>query len=222
MTPLSVRALLCAYRAGIFPMGEPGGGVAWFDPDPRAIIPLQPGLFRVPRSLRQRVRSTRFDVRTDTAFERVVRACARAHARQGVWLTPAIIRAYTALHRAGHAHSVEAYLRGPEGETLAGGLYGVAVGGLFAGESMFSLPGAGGADASKVCLVHLVAHLRQRGFLLLDTQFSTPHLERFGCVEIPRAEYRRRLAHALASEPAWRPFDPASAHAMPELRPGAT
>lgn len=189
-------------------MGDPdSGGVAWFDPDPRGIIPLESGGFRVVRSLRQRVRSGRFLVTSDRAFERVIRACAAPREGDGVWISEPIVDAFCLLHRHGHAHSVEAWLETDAGEELVGGLYGVSVGGLFAGESMFSRPDLGGTDASKVCLVHLVGHLRSRGFALLDTQFSNPHIARFGCVEIPRRAYRARLVEAIGRAVTWEPFE---------------
>ncbi|GAB4384716.1 MAG: leucyl/phenylalanyl-tRNA--protein transferase [Phycisphaerales bacterium] len=205
-----VRGLLEAYRHGLFPMADPlSRMIRWYDPDPRAIIPLEPGAFRVPRSLRQRVRSGRFQITSDTAFERVIRACARPEKPEECWIDASIIEAYCTLHRHGHAHSIEAWLAGPEGRLrLVGGLYGVALGGLFAGESMFSRPDLGGTDASKVCLVHLVGHLRRRGYLLLDTQFSNPHMARFGCREIPRLDYHRLLRAAVQASCSWHPFEP--------------
>lgn len=206
--------LLDAYRAGVFPMPEPGGPVRWYDPDPRGIIPIEPGdpagAPRVSRSLRQRVRSGRFGVTADTAFERVVRACAEARPGQTgleCWIDDRIVAAYTRLHELGHAHSVEAWAPADAGRALVGGLYGVAIGGLFAGESMFSRPELGGTDASKVCLVHLAAHLRRRGFVLLDTQFWTPHLGSLGAVEIARDAYRERLARAVELDAAWGEFN---------------
>ncbi|MCA9287056.1 MAG: leucyl/phenylalanyl-tRNA--protein transferase [Phycisphaerales bacterium] len=215
-----VRALLGLYARGMFPMGEPGSDDLYLhDPDPRAIIPLD-GRFHVPRSLAQRVRSGRYTIRTNTAFERVVRECAEPRPTEGggTWITDEVVGLYTALHRAGHAHSVEAWLVASSGDgdgpgvqaepVLVGGLYGVHLNGLFAGESMFSRPERGGTDASKVCLVHLVAHLRARGFTLLDTQFTTPHLRRFGAIEVPRTRYRSLLRRAMGVETSWEPFEP--------------
>jgi leucyl/phenylalanyl-tRNA--protein transferase len=211
-----VRDLLRAYRNGLFPMGDPGtGAVDWYDPDPRAVIPLEPGAFRVARSLRQRVRSGRFAVTSDRAFSHVIRACAAPRPDNGVWINEPIIRAYTILHAHGHAHSVEAWLDADSGPQLVGGLYGVTLGGLFAGESMFSRPDRGGSDASKVCLVHLVGHLRRKGFTLLDTQLINPHMRRLGCVEIRRREYRKRLAQAAGLHIAWEPFEPLGCEEAP-------
>jgi leucyl/phenylalanyl-tRNA--protein transferase len=165
--------------------------LAWWSPDPRAIIPLE-GL-RVSRSLRRSLQ--RYEVRRDTAFDDVVAACAE-ESRPGRWITPAIAAAYHRLHELGWAHSVEAWTS--DGR-LVGGLYGLAVGGLFAGESMFHCE----TDASKVALVHLVEHLRAGGAVLLDVQWSTPHLASLGVVEVPRAEYLARLADAVGRPDAW-------------------
>ncbi|MFG0305235.1 MAG: leucyl/phenylalanyl-tRNA--protein transferase [Phycisphaerales bacterium JB040] len=208
-----VRGLIEAYRAGVFPMAGPGGGVGWYDPDPRGIIPIDradpAGGFCVPRSVRARVRRGAFEVTSDRAFGEVIRACAAPRAGQAeweAWIDGRIVAAYEALHRAGHAHSVEAWgVTGGE-RVLVGGLYGVTVGGLFAGESMFHRADRGGSGASKVCLVHLVAHLRRRGYVLLDTQMVTPVIELMGGVEIPRAEYKERLAHAAGMGVEWGEF----------------
>jgi leucyl/phenylalanyl-tRNA---protein transferase len=184
---LEPGTLLCAYRGGIFPMPVEAGGeelLVWWSPDPRGIIPLD-GL-RVGRSLRRSC--ARFEVRVDTAFEAVIDACADP-ARTGRWITPAIRDAYVRLHHLGWAHSVEAW----DGDGLAGGLYGVAIGGLFAGESMFFRR----TDASKVALVGLVDRLREGGASLLDVQWVTPHLAFLGAVEIPRRRYLERLAEAI-------------------------
>lgn len=182
---LTPALLVRAYRAGFFPMADSRQGrIRWYSPDPRAVIPLE--TFHVPRSLQRTIRRGRFEVRVNTAFEDVIRACAD---RPETWISGEIIRAYEALHALGLAHSVETWREG----RLVGGLYGVALGGAFFGESMFSRE----TDASKVALVALVERLRERGFVLLDTQFLTPHLARFGAVEIPRAEYLRRLDEAL-------------------------
>ncbi len=185
---LSPYLLINAYSQGIFPMADKYGGVYWYDPDPRAVLPLE--AFHVSRSLRRRLNRGDFEVRLDTAFETVIAACAApAPGREETWINPAIVESYTALHYLGFAHTVETWIGGE----LVGGLYGVALRGLFAGESMFSRA----TDASKIALVHLVEHLRNKGFALLDIQFMTEHLRRFGAVEIPRAEYKARLRRAL-------------------------
>lgn len=172
-------------------MSDQRGKILWFDPDPRAIIPLD--TFNVPRRLARTIRSGRFELRVDSAFRQVMQACAApAPGREDTWISPAFVDAYSELHALGFAHSVETWREGH----LVGGLYGVAIRGLFAGESMFSLE----TDASKVALVHLVERLRQSGFQLLDTQFLTSHLSRFGAIEISRTEYKERLARALMTE----------------------
>jgi leucyl/phenylalanyl-tRNA--protein transferase len=186
---LEPGTLLAAYRHGVFPM--PVGHtrrIAWWSPDPRGVIPLD-GL-RVSRSLRRSCR--RFEVRVDTAFTEVVTACADPQ-RDGSWITPAIVTAYTRLHALGWAHSIETW--GADGR-LAGGLYGVAVNGLFAGESMFHDE----RDASKVALVALVARLREVGAVLLDVQWTTPHLVSLGAIDVPRETYLRMLARALTTD----------------------
>lgn len=186
---LQPATLLAAYRAGVFPMpvGRGGRVLAWWSPDPRGVLPLD-GL-RVPRSLRQATRRHRITV--DAAFEQVVAACADPR-RPGGWITRGIRRAYTSLHELGWAHSVEAWT--DDGE-LAGGLYGVAIGGLFAGESMFHHR----RDGSKVALVGLVDLLREGGATLLDVQWTTPHLASLGAVDIARRDYLARLAEAVAT-----------------------
>lgn len=200
-----VEALLDAYRQGVFPMADPDTDeVHWYAPDPRAVLPLDDG-FHVPRRLAQTVRSGRFDMRIDTCFTEVVRQCAAPRPRRKeTWINDWIVQAYTILHEAGHAHSVEAWRTDAEGEwQLVGGLYGVSLGGAFFAESKFSRPERGGRDASKVCLVHLVEHVRRRGYVLLDVQLPNPHLEQFGLQLISREEYRRRLAEAIALEVTW-------------------
>ena len=187
---LTPELLLRAYAAGIFPMAESRNdtNIFWVDPEVRAILPFED--FRVPRSLRKTVRQGLFEVRCDTAFARVIRACAEVTpVRRDTWINDEIVAAYTALHELGHAHSVECW----RGGKLVGGLYGVVLGGAFCGESMFSRH----TDASKVALVHLVARLRLGGFTLLDVQFVTDHLRRFGVTEIPARQYLRRLGEAL-------------------------
>jgi leucyl/phenylalanyl-tRNA--protein transferase len=237
---LTPELVLAGYRAGIFPMADETGAIAWFSPHPRCIFPLEPPqAFRVPRSLRQVIRRGRFAVRINTAFAAVIAAC--ADRPEGTWISDEVGAVYTELHRRGSAHSVEAWCPAPAADpqsdsqsaphaaasepesvshasardqpeprapasdqsapraaardwVLAGGLYGVAIGGAFFGESMFTRI----TDASKVALVHLVARLRARGFIRLDTQWNTPHLARLGAVEIPRREYQRRLKVAVA------------------------
>lgn len=190
---LEPGTILAAYRRGLFPM--PVGGrrfrrLAWWSPDPRGVLPLD--ALRVTRSLRRSLR--RYEIRVDTAFDAVVDACADPQ-RHGAWITRDIRDAYIELHQMGWAHSVEVF--DPVTGALAGGLYGLAIGGLFAGESMFHHA----TDASKVALVHLVRLLRDDGDdgagRLLDVQWRTDHLATLGVVEIPRATYLRRLAAAL-------------------------
>lgn len=188
-TRLSVRNLVWAYANGIFPMGRSATStrIDWFDPDPRGVLPLD--AFHVPRSLRKTLRKSPYEVRIDGDFAATMAGCA---ARGSTWINDEIRRGYCEMHEAGLAHSVECWRDG----RLVGGLYGVHLKAAFFGESMFALE----TDASKVALVHLVARLRAGGFLLLDTQMATDHMMRFGAIEIPRAEYRERLAKALAGE----------------------
>jgi leucyl/phenylalanyl-tRNA--protein transferase len=178
--------LIAAYAQGIFPMALEHGEIGWFSPDPRGILPLD--AFIVPKRLARVVRQGRFDIRIDTAFEAVMRACAEAR-EDGTWISDEILDSYVALHARGLAHSVEAW----RGGALVGGLYGVHIGGAFFGESMFHRE----TDASKVALVALVERLNTRGFSLLDTQWTTAHLSQFGAIEIPRDEYLRRLTAAM-------------------------
>ncbi|MEM1026454.1 MAG: leucyl/phenylalanyl-tRNA--protein transferase [Planctomycetota bacterium] len=194
---LTADALLHAYSVGLFPMARGRGSqrIDWFCPDPRAVLPLDEN-FRVRRSLEKRVRNAGFTFAFDRAFREVVEQCARPRADSSdTWISPAIVRVYDELHLRGHAHSVEAWHEGK----LVGGLYGVALGGAFFGESMFSRQ----KDASQTCLVKLVEHLRRRGYTLLDTQFVNPHLEQFGVRTIPRAEYLGLLAEAVALPVTW-------------------
>jgi leucyl/phenylalanyl-tRNA--protein transferase len=184
--------LVRAYREGIFPMALEDGDLGWFSPDPRGILPIEG--FHAPARLMRVVRKGVFDVRIDTAFEAVMRACAARE--EGSWINDEIVASYSALHRLGLAHSVETWQNGE----LAGGLYGVHLGGVFFGESMFHRV----TDASKVALVALVDRLARRGFELLDTQWVTPHLEQFGAIEIPRDEYLRRLKRAIKKDCAFR------------------
>lgn len=185
----SPETLLLAYREGIFPMAESRDDpeLFWVDPQRRGVLPLDG--FRLSHSLARTIRRRRFEASLDRAFDAVVAACAD---RKETWISAPIADLYGRLHRMGRAHSVETWAGGE----LVGGCYGVALGGAFFGESMFSRA----TDASKVALAHLVERLRAGGFLLLDTQFLTPHLASLGGVEISRAEYRRRLAAALRVE----------------------
>lgn len=176
--------LLEAYASGIFPMGMEDGAIRWFSPDPRGILPLE--AFHVPHGLKRALKRPGWELRTDTVFDEVVGACA---ARDDTWITPLIRKAYRELFEAGHAHSVEIWRNG----RLAGGLYGVALGGAFFGESMFHRV----TDASKVALWHLVRILKEHGFTLLDTQWTTDHLEQFGAISISREEYLSLLGEAL-------------------------
>lgn len=207
-----VEQVLRHYAQGWFPMADdstPEMRVRWVQPEARAVIPLD-DRFVVSRSLRARVRARRFRVSTDEAFERVIRACAGPRPRDtGQWLSQDIIRAFELLHRAGHAHSVEAWLTPAPGEPerLVGGLYGLAQGSVFSGESMFCRPDLGGTDASKVCLVHLVAHLRRRGFTLLDAQLANAHTDQFGSYEVPRAAYLAHLDAHRHHVVEWLPFE---------------
>ncbi|MEK7670702.1 MAG: leucyl/phenylalanyl-tRNA--protein transferase [Bacteroidota bacterium] len=177
--------LLVAYCNGYFPMATSRTGhIEWFSPDPRAIIPLDK--FKISRSLKQKVHKKFFEIRIDTAFESVMRACA---SREDTWISEEIISVYTELHRRGFAHSVETWHDGK----LVGGLYGVAIRGAFFGESMFSRM----TDASKVAIVHLVERMKQRSLTLLDAQYMTEHLRVFGTIEIPRSSYLQLLSRAL-------------------------
>lgn len=181
-------ALLNAYASGWFPMAVAPGEIRWYSPDPRGIIPLD--TFHVPARLARTLRRTAFEIRVDTRFADVIRACAARQDDEGNWIDEEIIESYCALHAKGFAHSVEAW----QGGRLVGGLYGVALGGAFFGESMFHRVN----DASKAALVALVDRLRTRGYVLLDTQWVTEHLRQFGAIEISRRRYLRRLDHALA------------------------
>jgi leucyl/phenylalanyl-tRNA--protein transferase len=188
---LTPEWLLDAYQHGIFPwpIGDPDMPIAWWSPDPRAVIELE--RFHVPRRLARTIRSGRFELSYDRDFAGVIHGCATVPDRIGqTWLTPPMIEAYLRLFELGHAHSVEVW----HGGRLVGGTYGVAIAGLFAAESMFYCV----RDASKVALVHLVDRLRARGYSLLDIQQLTPHIVQFGALEIPRTEYLARLAKALA------------------------
>jgi len=208
---LSRRALsitpdlvLRAYRAGLFPMaeGRVSGRLYWLDPKLRGVLPLDG--FHLPRRLRRTVLTGRFEVTSDADFPGVLAACAEpAPGREDSWINGEIEGLFNALHRMGHAHSIESWRDG----RLVGGLYGIRIGAAFFGESMFSRE----SDASKVALVHLVARLRRGGFTLLDTQFLNDHLARFGAEEIPQEDYRSRLALAVDRSATWMPALPAAA-----------
>ena len=185
--------LVSAYTSGWFPMAVDDGEIRWYSPDPRGIIPLES--FRVPSRLGRVIRAGAFQIELNRAFDAVIRACAESDRRDGdpgTWIDREIIDSYVELQRLGFAQSVEAWQDG----RLVGGLYGVALGGAFFGESMFHSK----TNASKVALAALVEHLRARGFLLLDIQWVTPHLEQFGAVEIPRPAYLEMLEEAIALE----------------------
>jgi leucyl/phenylalanyl-tRNA--protein transferase len=190
--------LLKAYASGVFPMAESAADpdVFWVRPETRGVIPLD--AFHIPKSLKKAVRQNRFEIRFDSDFERVIDACAEQRdERKSTWINAPIREAYVGLFARGHCHSVEAWREG----NLVGGLYGVRLGRAFFGESMFSKE----RDASKVCLVHLVQRLVERGFALLDTQFTTEHLKRFGAVDVPRGRYERLLEKALKGEARFTP-----------------
>jgi leucyl/phenylalanyl-tRNA---protein transferase len=187
---LEPALLINAYAQGIFPMADAWGRIRWYAPDPRAI--LEHDNLSVSRSLRATIRKGIYEIRIDTAFEEVMRHCAN---RTETWINAEFIKTYTYLHLAGVTHSVEAWQDG----RMVGGLYGVALGAAFMGESMFSHA----TDASKVCLVALVEHLKTRGYLLHDTQFTTPHLQTLGVTEISRATYEKRLKEALRKRCTW-------------------
>lgn len=183
--------LLSAYSSGWFPMAVDDGEIRWYSPDPRGVIPLE--TFHVPSRLARVIRSHKFTVHIDREFEAVMRACAETDRQDndpGTWISGEILESYVELHKLGMAHSVEAWHQ----DRLVGGLYGVALGGAFFGESMFHHV----TDASKVALAALVDRLRTRGFRLLDIQWVTPHLEQFGAVEISRRKYLKQLADALS------------------------
>ena len=232
--PKLVEALLAAYREGAFPMaeplpatrrhraplrrdtappGSPTRRIRWYSPDPRAIMPLDEPAFHISRSLNRIIRKQPFVLRTDTAFERVIAACAEPSpdrgGESGSWIDEQIELIYTILHHHGHAHSLEAWRTSDQGEErLVGGIYGVSIGAAFFAESMFCRPHLGGTDASKVCLVTLVRHLRALGYSLLDVQMANAHTARFGVREIPKSEYLATLAHATAAPDRWRPLEP--------------
>jgi len=189
MARLDARTLLSAYMEGVFPMADANGEIRYYAADPRGILPLES--FHVPQTLARLVRKQPpvFDIRINFDFRETMRGCMTGHGGTS-WIVPKLIDAYCDLHEMGFAHSVEAWFDGK----LAGGLYGVSLGGAFFGESMFTRV----RDASKVCLVTLVNRLKERGYKLLDTQATTTHLIRFGAINIPATEYESRLREALA------------------------
>ena len=190
---IDVDILLRAYSIGLFPMADSADDpeLFWVEPEMRGIIPLND--FHVSKSLAKAIRKCPFDIRLDTNFEGVMAGCAaEAPDRPSTWINQTIRKLYVELHEIGHAHSVEAW----EGDELVGGLYGVSLGSAFFGESMFSRR----TNASKICLVHLVENLRDKGFTLLDTQFTTEHLKTFGAIDVPKAEYAKMLERAVEVE----------------------
>ena len=189
-TIIPPEQLLGLYVSGWFPMAMADGSIRCFSPDPRGIVPLDD--FHIPHGARKTLEDPAWEIRIDTAFETVMRACGE---REETWIDETLIRSYIALHRAGTAHSVEVWRDGK----LAGGLYGVRLGAAFFGESMFHRV----TGASKVALVHLVERLRSGGFQLLDTQWVTPHLKRFGAREISRSKYLRMLSKSLSAKALW-------------------
>lgn len=183
--------LLQAYQMGLFPMADEDESgeeqIGWYSPDPRGVIPLD--AFHIPHGLKRALKKEEYEIRMDTAFSTVIEKCAD---RMETWISSGIQETYIRLYELGWAHSVESWYEG----ALVGGLYGVSIGGVFFGESMFSRR----TDASKVALVHLVAHLNTKGFVLLDTQWLNSHLKQFGCIEIPRDQYMAELGSALQIE----------------------
>jgi leucyl/phenylalanyl-tRNA---protein transferase len=190
---ITAESILNAYAQGAFPMADERGRIRWYTADPRGVLPLDQ--FNMPRSLRQLVRRGKFEIRINHSFRAVMTACRERRLDQ-TWISPELIELYVDLHQHGFAHSVESWHDGK----LAGGLYGVAMGGAFFGESMFHYE----TDASKVALVGLVERLRERDYALLDTQAVTQHLKRFGAVEVPAAQYLAKLHAALTLQ---RSFD---------------
>jgi leucyl/phenylalanyl-tRNA---protein transferase len=186
---LDPETLLSAYAQGVFPMTDRDGRIRWYTADPRGVLPLN--AFHIPHTLGQLIKQRRFEVRINSDFEATMRGCMESRA-EGTWISDELIAAYVRLNEMGFAHSVESWVN----NQLVGGLYGVSLGGAFFGESMFHRT----RDASKVALVALVERLKERGYDLLDTQASTEHLRRFGCIDIPADEYLKRLRRALNKE----------------------
>jgi leucyl/phenylalanyl-tRNA--protein transferase len=197
---LTPDRLIDAYRRGVFPWYAPGQPVLWWSPDPRMVLMVDD--FRVRRSLAKVLRNGGFEIRIDTAFAEIVESCARVprHGQDGTWITPEMVRAYCVLHARGHAHSVEAWRDGH----LSGGLYGLALGRMFFGESMFARE----RDASKVALAHLVAVLRKYGFPMIDCQQETAHLASMGARPIARNRFAELVAVLVDSEPVGCPWSP--------------
>ncbi len=186
--PFNEEVLLNAYCNGYFPMGEEESGeVEWYRPDPRSIFPLDE--FHISRSLARKIKKKEYEIRINSCFHEIIRLCRTQH-KEGIWITEKMIALYLSLHARGFAHSLEVY----RNNELAGGLYGVSIGGAFFGESMFHLQ----TDCSKIALCELVSRMKQKGMILLDTQFSTPHLEHFGVKSIPDSEYFSLLKKAIA------------------------
>jgi len=208
MIEISPELLLCAYASGVFPMADDRDdpAIQWIDPHLRGILPLD--AYHVPKSLKKVIRQQRFEVRTNTAFERVIRTCAESRPdRPRTWLNEELIELYCRLHDDHYAHSVECW----RDDQLVGGLYGLSLGGAFFGESMFSRE----TDASKVALIDLVERLNRGGYALLDIQFVTNHLTRFGAIEIPRQAYHQRLRDALFIDAVFHSDDGDIASVMP-------
>lgn len=189
-SPLTAETLVYAYASGVFPMAEETGEILWYSPDPRAIIPID--TYKPAKSLKPFINQERFEIRINTCFEQVMRNCALPRpGEEETWISEELVLAYTNLHKMGLAHSVEAWQAGK----LVGGLYGVALGGAFFGESMFSLV----SNSSKVAFHYLVQILREQNYSLLDSQFMNDNVLRYGAIEISRSEYKKRLAKALKS-----------------------
>jgi leucyl/phenylalanyl-tRNA--protein transferase len=189
-SPLTAETLVYAYASGVFPMAEETGEILWYSPDPRAIIPID--TYKPAKSLKPFINQERFEIRINTCFEQVMRNCALPRpGEEETWISEELVQAYTNLHKMGLAHSVEAWQAGK----LVGGLYGVALGGAFFGESMFSLV----SNSSKVAFHYLVQILREQNYSLLDSQFMNDNVLRYGAIDIPRSEYKKRLAKALKS-----------------------
>ena len=208
---LSPRRLINAYQQGIFPWFGPDDPLLWWSPDPRMV--LFPKELKISRSLAKTLRNSRYEIRLDSAFDRVIAACSRTPrpGQNGTWIVPEICHAYSQLHELGYAHSVETWVEGEEGSVLAGGLYGIAIGRIFYGESMFSRR----TDASKIALAHLVRFLEKQGFAMIDCQMNTRHLASLGAREIPRQAFIDQLTQLTAATdaaPAHWPTDGARIH----------